>query len=176
MYLQKKDLVQIVEDNKFPLSREEFKNIEPDEKEIILRCAREFGFEVKDNAKHQKTDDKTNKFLDKPNAILIIRGGYGVEESHRLQTETGKILVKLMVIQQTRRYNRLKTIAKKLVEEKLAELYQGLDDFYLYHVLCETADDLFFENLKKIAKGIPIFEVDFDERGDFEIKEVGKIG
>jgi hypothetical protein len=49
----------------------------------------------------------------------------------------------------------------------------GLGEDYLYQVLSDEAEVHLLETVKRLAKGLPIFQVDFDSEGQYKIKDMG---
>jgi hypothetical protein len=70
---------------------------------------------------------------------------------------------------------RHRLIAKKLIEERAVKFFPDCDEEYLFEALSETTENHLFETLKRLASGLPIFEVGFENDGSFKIKEMGKV-
>lgn len=108
-------------------------------------------------------------------AVLMIRGDFSVYSEYDLEIEEKKQRVSVFVYHQILVDQKHRLLAKKLIENKAVKLYPGCDDEYLYQVISEEGENHLFEILKKIGKGLPIFEVKFDKEGKFEIEELEKI-
>lgn len=112
----------------------------------------------------------------KEGAILFIKGNFGVYPRYFLDTDEGEKLVEVFVYHQTLVDRRHKFLAKKLLEKKAVILYPGCDEEYLYQVMSDETENHLMETLKRLAKGLPIFQVKFKEDKRFEIEEWGTVG
>jgi hypothetical protein len=140
-------------------------NLEPDQIEVLNKQV-EKAF--KDGGKQTELQGDHQE-----GAVLIIRGEYSVMPQYYLQTDHGKVKVQVFEFHHSLVSERLKTWAKKLVEDGAVKLLDHLDDEYLYQVLSEKMDDHLFETSKRLAKTLPIFRVHFQDDGSAEIEEMG---
>ena len=46
----------------------------------------------------------------------------------------------------------------------------GEDEEWLYNALFETSEIHLMETAKRLAKGLPIYEVEFNDNGDYKIR------
>lgn len=106
-------------------------------------------------------------------AVLLVTGNYGVMPQGEVDVEGSIQKVQVFVFHKTLVDERHKVLAKKLIEKKAVELLDGLDDQYLYQAISEVTDTHLFETAKRLAKGLPIYEVNFKDDGGFEVKEIG---
>ena len=104
-------------------------------------------------------------------AVLIVRGNYGVLPKYVLEDESKRILVEVFVYQATLSDSRHRVLSKKLLENKAVELFPGCDEEYLYEVMIEMAENHLFETANRLAKGLPIFTVEFQSDGTFSIEQ-----
>ena len=108
-------------------------------------------------------------------AILMIKGDWGVYPQYYFKTEEKEILVQVFVYHQTLVNKRHRLLAKKLIENQAVKLYPGCDEEYLYEVISEEGENHFFETLNNLAKGLPIFKVEFEKNGGFKIDDLGQV-
>ncbi len=108
-------------------------------------------------------------------AVLQVRGDYAVYPAYAMETERGRARIEFFEYHETLVGERHKILAKKLIQEGAVKLFDGCDEEYLYEALCETTDSHFFETVRRLAAGIPIYEVTFKENGGFGIEEIGRI-
>ena len=108
-------------------------------------------------------------------AVLQIQGPYSLYPRFSEQIDQGKTKTQAFIFHSTLVNERHKLIAKKLIEEKIVKLFPGYDEEYLYEALSEVSENHLFETLKRLASGLPIFQVSFDSDGSFTIKEMGKV-
>jgi hypothetical protein len=175
MFLIKKELFEVIVENKYLLKEEEIGKITDVEKEIIFRSAKEFGFELKEEAPFFQSVVKQASHPENPQAVIFIRGNYGLKKSFFLETDQGRRAVNVLVYQFSQIERRLDKISSFLMENKLAVLFKGLDKDYLATVLKETNEVYIYEEIKDKAKNKQIFNVVFKEDGSFEIEEQGRV-
>ena len=108
-------------------------------------------------------------------ALFFIKGKYALYPTFELETEDMKVKVSAYLYHQTFIDERHLSIAKKLLENKAVTLFEGLDENYLSEVLSTTAEDHLFETMKRVAKGVPIYEVTFKDDGSFAILDLEKV-
>ncbi|MBI3366853.1 hypothetical protein HY041_04480, partial [Candidatus Roizmanbacteria bacterium] len=108
-------------------------------------------------------------------AVLQIRGNYGVYPAYAIEIKDGRERVGFFEYHETLVGERHKVLAKKLVQEHAVKLYQGCDEEYLYEALCEITDEHFFETVRRLGKGIPLYSVIFNNDGSFIIKDRGLV-
>lgn len=108
-------------------------------------------------------------------AVLIIRGQYNIYPCYVLEGVGAKKRVEFLLHHQTMVDERHKVLAKKLVENKVVALPSGCDEEYLYEALSETSENHLMETVKRLAMGLPIYQVIFNEEGEFKIEEMGKV-
>ncbi len=102
-------------------------------------------------------------------AILVVKGGWGIMPQYALETDQGNKLVQVFVYQQTLTDEKHRELAKRLVKDKAVKFKLGEDEEYLYQVLSDTAENHLMETAKRLAPDVPIFKVDFDSGGSFDI-------
>lgn len=108
-------------------------------------------------------------------AILQISGNWNIYPCYVLQTADGTKRVEFFEFHQTLVDFRHKLIAKKLIVNNAVKLYKDCDDEYLYQAISETTEQHFFETVKRLAPGLPIYSVVFKEDGQFKLEGIGKI-
>lgn len=109
-------------------------------------------------------------------AILLVKGEFGIYPRYTLSSPSDKqVEVEVFVYHQSLVNKRHKLLAEKLVEKGAVKLYPGCDEEYLYQVLSDEGENHLFETSKRLAKGLPLFQVKFKEDGGFEVEEMGEI-
>ena len=108
-------------------------------------------------------------------AVLIIRGQYNIYPCYVLEGVGAKKRMEFLVYHQTTIDERHKILAKKLIENQVIILPDGCDEEYLYEALSETSENHLMETIKRLAMGLPIYQVTFKEKGGFSILERGKV-
>ena len=107
-------------------------------------------------------------------AVIFVKGNYGVLPQFKLGREEGNREGQMFVFHNTFVDARHHILAKKLIESKAFELEGGLEEEYIYSVLFDACENQLMETAKRLAKGLPIFEVIFFEsKNRFEVKELG---
>jgi len=179
--LSKAQIQDIIFNNRYKLDdKSSFSNL--DELSLIINTGEVFGLEV-DKEKAKKIIDETFNKQNKPSqlsnryngAILQIKGQYTVNSLFSLRTEARLIKGVMFIFQETLINRQHRILAKKLIGEKAVKLFPGCDEEYLYEILTEVTESHLFETLKKLASGLPIFQVSFDSDGSFTLEEMGNI-
>ena len=109
-------------------------------------------------------------------AVVYIRGNYGIYPQYLLKLEDGReINVQIFIYHTTLVDARHRKLANVLLKNKAVKLSDGCDEEWLYDALSDTAEIQTLETAKRLAKGLPIFQVVFDEEGMFKIKDMGTV-
>lgn len=108
-------------------------------------------------------------------AVVLVKGNWGVLPQGKILMGTQNSAVQVFMFHQTLVNERHKVLAKKLIENKAITLLPGCDSDYLYEVMSTIADEHLMETARRLAKGLPIYEVAFDKNGGFEIKNLGTV-
>jgi len=108
-------------------------------------------------------------------AVLMVKGKWGIYPQFYLETDQGKRLVEVFIYHQGLVDERHRELAKILIKNKAVVFKHGEDEEYLYQTLSETSDVHLMETAKRLAKGLPIYQVKFDEKGDFSIAQDGMV-
>lgn len=107
-------------------------------------------------------------------AAVFIKGNYGILPRFKLDRANGGREGQIFEFHNTFVDARHRILAKKLIESKAFEFEGGLEEEYVFTVLSDTCEDHLMETVKRLAAGLPIFEVTFFEtKNRFEIKELG---
>ncbi len=128
-----------------------------------------------DDFKRKKTPEIVLEGEHLEGAVLIVSGNFGVFPRFKFKTERAVEEVEVFVYHQTLVDARHKALAKKLFDDNAVELVQGCDAEYLYEVLSETAENHMMETVKRLAKDLPIYQVNFKNDGSFDILEMGNV-
>lgn len=108
-------------------------------------------------------------------AVLLLKGTWGVQPQATIQTQDGKKAVQVFVFHSTFATHRNKVLAQKLVESNAVILPDGTDVDYLERALNEETENHLMETAKRLAKGLPIYEVTFANDGSFSVKDLGTV-
>jgi len=107
-------------------------------------------------------------------AVVFVKGNFGVLPRFKLGQEDGGQEGQLFVFHRTFVDARHHMLASKLIELEAFSFEKGLDADYVYTILSDACEDHLLETAKRLAAGLPIFEVTFFEtKNRFEIKELG---
>jgi hypothetical protein len=102
-------------------------------------------------------------------AVVQIRGDYGLYPQFEIDGPTSTF-----VYHQTLINARHRLIAQKLINKKVIKFFADFDEIYLYEALSEVVDDHFFETLKRLAIGLPIYSAIINNKDDIKVEEMGK--
>ncbi|KKP86305.1 MAG: hypothetical protein UR89_C0026G0003 [Candidatus Roizmanbacteria bacterium GW2011_GWA2_35_8] len=103
-------------------------------------------------------------------AVLMISGNWGINPQYSLETENGVRFVEVFVYHQTLVDERHKALCSALVKNMAITFKNGEDEEWLYNALFETSEIHLMETAKRLAKGLPIYEVEFNDNGDYKIR------
>ena len=106
-------------------------------------------------------------------AILMVKGSWGILPRYRVETDGGGVEAQVFVYHQSLVDERHRALASTLLRQKAVKLFGGCDENYLYQVISETAENHLMETARRLAKGLPIYKVEFEDDGSFDIKEIG---
>lgn len=102
-------------------------------------------------------------------AILLVKGNWAVYPRFELGTDLGKKLVEVFVYHQSLTDEKHRELAKKLLENEAVKFKLGEDKEYLYQIMSEVAENHLMETAKRLAPDLPVYSVNFEEDGSFEI-------
>jgi len=105
-------------------------------------------------------------------AVLLV---YGNNKSVMNQFTVKGKTVQVFVFHQTLSDLGNRLLAKKLIADKALILPPELDENYLFISLSEIAEIHLMETATRLAKGLPIYKVNFEDDGETEIKEMGVV-
>jgi len=109
-------------------------------------------------------------------AVVFIKGNFGVQPRFKLGGEDGGRAGMIFTFHNTFVDARHHILAKKLIELGSFELEGGLEEEYIYSMLFDTCENHLMETAKRLATGLPIYEVQFFEsKNKFEIKDLGSV-
>ncbi len=108
-------------------------------------------------------------------AVVQVKGNYSVYPRSMLKTEEGSVETEIFIYHASLVDERHRLMAKKLLDNNAVKLFPGCDAEYLYQVLSDEGEKHLFEILKRLATGLPIYSVEFDEDGGFTFQEMGKM-
>lgn len=108
-------------------------------------------------------------------AVVFIKGYFGILPRFKLGREEGGREGQLFVFHNTFVDARHHILAKKLIASKAFELEGGLEEEYVYSVLSDACENHLMETVRRLASGLPIYEVLFDKEGKFEVQEMGEV-
>lgn len=108
-------------------------------------------------------------------AVLMIKGAWGVYPQGIVKTDLGNRNVQVFIFHQSLADERRKLLAETLIKNKAVTLPEKCDDDYLLHSLSEMGENHLLETSKRLAKGLPIYSVAFDENGEYKVEEIGEV-
>lgn len=108
-------------------------------------------------------------------AVVRLQGNYSLYPRFILETDGGRSEIEVFVYHATLANLRHKALAKKLLEHGAVKFFPGCDEEYLYQALSEVTETHLFEILKRLATGLPIYLVRFDEAGGFTVEDEGRV-
>lgn len=109
-------------------------------------------------------------------AVVFVKGSFGLSPRFRLSAEDGGKEGQMFVFHNTLVDARHRLLAKKLIDTKAVDLEGGLDEEYVYSSLSDACENHLMETAKRLAKGLPIYEVNvFDSTNKFEVNELGNV-
>lgn len=134
----------------------------------------EFSFK---GSKYMKAKEVVLEGEHHKNAVLFVKGMFGVYPRHYMDLSGHKSIVEVFEYHETLVDLRHKLLTTKLLENKAITLPAGCDGEHLYNALCDVGENHLMETLRRIAPGLPIFEVKFDddEYGGFDIAAIGSV-
>lgn len=105
--------------------------------------------------------------------VVFVKGPYGVLPQADILVDNRRHHVQAFVYHQSLADTRHRLLAQKLIGAGAVTIPDGCDESYLYQVFADIAEDHLMETLKRLAKGLPIYEAKFMEDGLFEIEDLG---
>lgn len=111
----------------------------------------------------------------KKNAVVIVKGDYGILPRHYLEVNGQKLLVEVFEYHQTLVDKRHRALAQELIKNGGVKLIAGQDEESLYEAFGDIGENHLMETLRSLAKGMPIYEVKFDEEGGFKVVDLGSV-
>ena len=139
----------------------------------------------------QKNIDEIQKLIDGPRikkanvitldgdhlegAVLMIKGGWGIWPRHKFNLNNGIYEAQVFVYHQSLVDERHRALCSAWLRQKAVKPYEGCDEDYLYQVLSEMAENHLMETAKRLAKGLPIYQVSFQNDGLFSLDEIGVV-
>lgn len=105
-------------------------------------------------------------------AVLTVRGPYGL---YTQDHNNGVNVSQVFVFHDSLVSSRHRVLAKNLIQEKAIKTLTAEDQDYLFTILSETTEDHLFEIAKRLAKDLPLYAVNFDQDGNFDLEFQGKI-
>ena len=103
-------------------------------------------------------------------AVIMVNGNWGVYPQYNLETENGNKFVEIFVYHQSLVDERHRALCSALLHNKAITFKNGEDEEWLYNTFCETSETHLMETAKRLAKGLPIYEVKFEDNGDYKIR------
>jgi len=111
----------------------------------------------------------------KKNAVVIVKGDYGILPRHYLEVNGQKLLVEVFEYHQTLVDKRHRALAQVLIKSGGMKLIKGQDEESLFEAFGDISENHLMETLRSLAKGMPIYEVKFDEGGEFKVEDLGEV-
>lgn len=108
-------------------------------------------------------------------AVLQISGDYSVYPRNVFGTKLREVEMQVFVYQSSLVDKRHRALAKSLLKNDAVKLFNGCDEEYLYQVISGTTEEHLMLTVKSLAKGKPIYAVNFIGNEEFEIKEMDNV-
>ncbi len=108
-------------------------------------------------------------------AVVMIKGNWGIYPQSQMVIAAAERLIQIFIYHQTLVDERHKILAKKLIDNEAIRASFEFNDEYLYQALSETGENHLMETVKRLAKGLPIYQITFKDNGEFKIGEMGKV-
>lgn len=108
-------------------------------------------------------------------AVLLVKGNFGVYPQYQLETDQGKRLTEVFVYHQSLVDERHRALAKELIKNRAVVFKNGEDEEWLYNAFSDVSENHLMETAKRLAKGLPIYSVIFEEDGSFKINQQGVV-
>lgn len=108
-------------------------------------------------------------------AVLQVKGGWSVMPRFTVSEGGKDILSEVFVYQASLVDERHKVLAGALLKNNAIKLVAGQSEENLHNALSETVEAHLFETAKRLAGGLTIFQVEFEDGGNFKINELGKV-
>jgi|GEM_PF-796966 len=105
-------------------------------------------------------------------AVVMISGNWGVYPQYYLKDIDGNVPVQVFIYHRSLIDERHRLLARKLIENKAVVVPMGCGAQYLYEALSTVGEDHLLETAKRLAKGLPIYSVNFKDDGSFKIEEM----
>lgn len=175
--LSKEEIQQFISTSRTRLSNKI--TLGEDKKNLLFESAKIYGFEIDEKKLKTlfelKNDSKINRKNKIYGAVLQIYGEYSIPSRFLVDTGSGREQIDFYIYHVTLSNRENRELAKQLMNMHAVKLFEGCDEEYLYEVLSDKSDQDFFENIKRVAPGLPIYEIVFKDDGSFKIEELGKI-
>lgn len=140
--------------------------------QIIVQAKLTYGIAFAKNIENNIDSPETH--LHKEGAVLLITGAQTVNPSVSLSISGRTYRLNLLVYHITKELEFIRSLAHTLIAENQVDLFPGLDEEYLYEVFSDVADTIRMEEARKVAPGLPMYEVKFEKKGGFSVQEMGK--
>ena len=108
-------------------------------------------------------------------AVLLVKGNWGVLPQAHLETDQGKRLVEVFVYHQSLVDERHRVLTKALIKNEAVHFLNGEDEEWLYHALSDVSENHLMETARRLAKGLPIYQVVFVADGNFKVEQQGSV-
>lgn len=109
-------------------------------------------------------------------AVMIVAGPYTILPQQEIQTDEGALTVQVFTTHKSLTDARNDVLCERLVAEGAVTLADGLGEEYLYECVSEVCDNHLMETAKRLAKGLPIYSIQFNEEGSAKIEDMGLVG
>ncbi|MCL5091522.1 MAG: hypothetical protein M1342_01710 [Patescibacteria group bacterium] len=107
--------------------------------------------------------------------VLLIKGNRGIYPQHCWQADNQSVVTQVFVYHATLAEERRRRLSNLLVKNKAVIIPEGCDGNYLYGAIDDMGENHLMETLRRLAKGLPIYQVSFADADDFRVEEMGRI-
>lgn len=186
--LSKEQVDELIRDNRYQIAPDslnvpELSFLTDAESELALlnKAADEFAFTIDQEEAKQILDniigpvDKKEDNIQFGGAVLIVEGGYSLDPvfTHILKGQQSPI--RMHIYHKSVIDRRHRAISHQFIEHATVEFLTVADEEYIYQILATSIDDFIFEEIAKKASGLPIYEVSFNEEGNYKLTQLNDL-
>ncbi len=141
----------------------------------FLKNAKELFLEEKDLTLSQKLFSPSIKKSEKETVFFLTSGPFHLSQYLEIETDEEKKEIFALTLNLDFSINYLKKLCKKATEKGLITFKFDVDIEYLTEVVLDTFQNHLWEATIKEYSGLPIYKVEFSNKGDFKLKDMGRI-
>lgn len=135
----------------------------------------EFILQKASSAKEKDAQEVVLQGEHEEGGVVTVRGPYGLYNQYPNDAGEGAATTQIFVFHDSLVNSRHRVLAEKLIAKKAVKKLAADDQDYLYSVLSETTENHLFEIAKRLAKSLPLYVVNFDLDGTFDLEFQGNV-